>query len=109
MSTIPATPDACQCPAIPVACQWPDIPKACQRPVAREVCQWPAVPKACQRPAIHEACQRPLTPRPVSVQWAPKVQYSISFFSENLKFLKIVFKKSKYLGKKRFVSGYGGT
>ena len=32
---------------------------------------------------------------------------SISLFSENLKFLKIVFKKLKYLCKKRFVSGYG--
>ena len=34
---------------------------------------------------------------------------SISLFSENCKFLKIVLKKVKYLGKKRFVSGYGGT
>ena len=34
---------------------------------------------------------------------------SISLFSENCKFLKIVYKKVKYLGKKRFVSGYRST
>ena len=36
-------------------------------------------------------------------------KYCISLFSKNCKFLKIVIKKVKYLGTKRFVSGYRGT